>query len=155
MARPCKSAKILTDCSQTKDEISKRIANENKLRGKADKLKPPSHLNNEQKKLFKYIVNELEQADILGNLDVYILETCVIAIDRKREIDRLINEDITQAFDPQVIGAKKKYTDELFRCCNELSLSPQARAKLGNINIEAQKQNSDPLLKVLQGRKKE
>lgn len=155
MARPCKSAKVLTNCSQTKGEINKRIAHETKLKGKADKLKPPAHLNTNQRKLFKYIVNELEQADILGNLDVYILETCVIAIDRKREIDRLINDDINQAFDPQVIGAKKKYTDELFRCCNELSLSPQARAKLGNINLEAQKQNSDPLLKVLQCRKKE
>ena len=37
----------------------------------------------------------------------------------------------------------------------ELSLSPQALAKLGNINLEAQKENSDPLLKVLNGRKKE
>lgn len=152
MARPSKSVHLMSK-NLTHEERQAREKQEQKLKGKADKLKPPAHLNSNQKKLFKYIVNELESADILGNLDLYILETCVIAIDRKREIDQLINEDITQAFDPQVIGAKKKYTDELFRCCNELSLSPQARAKLGNINIEAQKNNSDPLLKVLQGRR--
>jgi len=137
----------------TKEERQARQETEQRLKGKADKLKPPAHLNANQKKLFKYIIKELEQADILGNLDIYILETCVIAIDRKREIDQLINDDINMAFDPQVIGAKKKYTDEFFRCCNELSLSPGARAKLGNINLEAQKNNSDPLLKVLQGRR--
>lgn len=153
MARPSKSVAVMSK-NLTHEERQARLNTETKLKGKADKLKPPAHLNSNQKKLFKYIIKELEQVDILGNLDVYILETCVIAIDRKREIDLLINEDITQAFDPQVIGAKKKYTDELFRCCNELSLSPQARAKLGNINLEAQKENSDPLLKVLQGKRK-
>lgn len=153
MARPTKSVTLLSK-NLTHEERQAREKQEQKLKGKADKLKPPSHLNTNQKKLFKYIVKELEKAEILGNLDLYILETCVIAIDRKREIDIYINEDITRAFDPQIIGAKKKYTDELFRCCNELSLSPQARAKLGNLNIESQKNNSDPLLQVL-GRRKE
>lgn len=73
LARPCKSAKVLIECSQTKGEIRKRIVHKNKLKGKADKLKPPVHLNANEKKLFKYIIKELEQADILGNLDVYIM----------------------------------------------------------------------------------
>ena len=97
----------------------------------------------------------MESSGILGNLDIYILTTASIAIDRLQEIEIMINEDITNAFSNNVIGAKKKYTDDLYRCCNELSLSPQARAKLGNINIEAQKQKSDPLLQVLAGRRRE
>ena len=49
------------------------------------------------------------------------------------------------------MSAKDKYTKDLFRCCSELSLSPQSRAKLGNINVQASKDNEDPLLKVLRG----
>jgi len=139
----------------THEERKARQEQENKLKGKADKLKPPTYLNSHQKKIFKYIVSELESSGILGNLDLYILTTVSIAIDRLQEIETMINEDITNAFSNNVIGAKKKYTDDLYRCCNELSLSPQARAKLGNINIETQKQKSDPLLQVLAGRRRE
>jgi len=152
MARPCKSVVVMSK-NLTQEELKARQKHEQKLKGKADKLKPPSYLNSRQKKIFKYIVSELESAGILGNLDIYILTTVSIAIDRLQEIETMINEDIQNAFDSNVIGAKKKYTDDLYRCCNELSLSPQARAKLGNINIETQKQNSDPLLKVLAGRR--
>lgn len=146
---------VTTSKHLTHEERKSRQEQENKLKGKADKLKPPSYLNSRQKKIFKYIVSELESSGILGNLDIYILTTASIAIDRLQEIETMINEDITNAFSNNVIGAKKKYTDDLYRCCNELSLSPQARAKLGNINIETQKQKSDPLLQVLAGRRRE
>lgn len=154
MARPAMSV-ATTSKHLTHEERRARQEQENKLKGKADKLKPPTYLNSRQKKIFKYIVSELESSGILGNLDIYILTTASIAIDRLQEIETMINEDITNAFSNNVIGAKKKYTDDLYRCCNELSLSPQARAKLGNINIEAQQKKSDPLLQVLAGRRRE
>ena len=137
----------------THEERKAREEQEEKLKGQADKLKPPTYLNSAQKRIFKYIVNELESAGILGNLDIYILTTVSIAIDRLQVIETTINEDINNAYNSNVMGAKKKYTDDLYRCCNELSLSPQARAKLGNINLETQKENSDPLLQVLAGRR--
>ena len=137
----------------THEERKARQTQENKLKGQADKLKPPTYLNSHQKKIFKYIVNELESSGILGNLDLYILTTVSIAIDRLQVIETTINEDINNAYNSNVMGAKKKYTDDLYRCCNELILSPQARAKLGNINLETQKENSDPLLQVLAGRR--
>lgn len=56
-------------------------------------------------------------------------------------------------FDKEVLAAKDKYTKDFFRCCNELSLSPQSRAKLGNINLQVKQQQEDPLLKVLAGGK--
>ena len=59
----------------------------------------------------------------------------------------MINKDINKITDKQLLSAKDKYTKDLYRCCNELSLSPQSRAKLANINV--QKQEEDPLLKVL------
>jgi P27 family predicted phage terminase small subunit len=151
MARPTKSAKLLTECSQTKAEIAQRINNEEKLKGDANNISPPNHLNSKQKKIFNYIVSQLKASNILGNLDIYILSTCVIAIDRLQEIEKRINKDITLLSDKDLMAAKDKYTKDLFRCTNELSLSPQARAKLGNINLQAKQQAEDPLLQLLNG----
>lgn len=151
MARPTKSALVLSDCSQTKEEIETRIKNEEELRGNGDLIIPPSFLHPRQKKIFNYIVEQLKASGILGNLDIFILQTCAIAIDRLQEIEKSINKDSDKMFDKTVMSAKDKYTRDLFRCCNELSLSPQARAKIGNINLDEKKKKADPLLRVLSG----
>lgn len=150
MARPCKSANIMSK-NLTKGEKEVRLETEEKLKGGADKISPPSYLNARQKKIFKYIVEELKASGILGNLDVYILGTCSISIDRLQQIEKLINKDIEKLLDKNLMSAKDKYTKDFFRCCNELSLSPQSRAKLGNINLQSKEKKQDPLLKVLAG----
>lgn len=150
MARPAKSVNTMSK-NLTKEEIQKRLETEEKLKGASDNIVPPAHLSLSQRKIFKYIVGELEASGILGNLDIYILATCSIAIDRLQAIEQAINEDFNMIFDKTLLSAKDKYTKDLFRCTNELSLSPQARAKIGNINFEKQKEESDPLLKVLRG----
>ncbi|MGC7541783.1 hypothetical protein, partial [Pandoraea pneumonica] len=71
----------------TKEEKEIRLQTEEKLRGSADNISPPKHLNARQKKIFNYIVQELESSKILGNLDVYILGTAAIAIDRLQQIE--------------------------------------------------------------------
>lgn len=149
MARPCKSAKVLTECSQTKDEIQERIENEEKLKGRADNINPPDYLNKNQVDLFNYIKNELEESKLLSNLDVYIMSSCVIAIDRLQQLERWINNNNKLMLRNDVMSAKDKYTKDFYRCCNELSLSPQSRAKLANINLQAEKGKEDPLLKAL------
>lgn len=153
MARPTKSVKSMSK-NLTKEEIQVREETEEKLRGGADNISPPTHLNARQKKLFNYIVNELEASGIVGNLDVYILGTCAIAIDRLQQIEKMINKDIEKLLDKNLMSAKDKYTKDFFRCTNELSLSPQSRAKLGTINLQAKQQEEDQLLKVLSGGKK-
>lgn len=153
MARPSKSVKTMSK-NLTKEEKEVRLETEEKLRGRGDNISPPKYLNARQKKIFNYIVQELEASKILGNLDVYILATCVISIDRLQEIEKLINKDIERILDKSLMAAKEKYTKDFFRCCNELSLSPQSRAKLGNINLQAEQDKQDPLLKVLAGGKK-
>ena len=153
MVRPSKSVKTMSK-NLTKEEIQVREETEQKLRGAADNLSPPTHLNSRQKKIFIYIVEELEASGIVGNLDVYILGTCAIAIDRLQQIERLFNKDINNLKDKELMKAKTEYTKDLFRCCNELSLSPQSRAKLGNINFQVKAKEDDPLLKVLSGGKK-
>lgn len=151
MPRPCKSVKVLDKYSQTKAEIQIRLDNEEKLKGGAGKIISPSYLNINQKKIFKYIVAELKASGILGNLDIFILTSCVIAIDRLQEIEGMINSDFDTVMNKDLMSAKDKYTKDLFRCTNELSLSPQSRAKLSNINLQAEQNSADPLLKLLGG----
>jgi P27 family predicted phage terminase small subunit len=152
MARPTKSVKVMSK-NLTKEELEGRTEMEDKLKGGSDKISPPRHLNTDQKKIFNYIVSELSASGILGNLDVYILETCAIAINRIQEIEEMINDDIDNLINKSLMSAKDKYTKDFFRCCNELSLSPQSRAKLGNLNLKQQEDDDDPLLRILKGGK--
>ena len=147
MARPCKPASLLTECSQTKAEIQSRIDNENKLKGDSQNIKPPSYLSKSQKKIFKDIVKKLDASQILSDKDVYLLAEFSISIDRLQEIERQINENPGELFNNAVMSSKDKYTKIFFRCCNELGSSPQSRAKIANINVQAKEEN--PLIKAL------
>lgn len=153
MSRPCKSAELLTPCSQTKEEIKARKEQENLLKGSEKPIKPPTYLSKEQKKIFRNIVDELKASGILGSLDIYILSQCAIAIDRLQTIEDEINADPSLLRDTKLISSKDKYAKDFYRCCNELSLSPQSRAKMANINLQQKQEQEDPLLQVLRGGK--
>lgn len=148
MGRPAKAVNTMSK-HLSKAEMEERKEKEGCFKGKSDKIRPPTYLSNGQKKIFRYIVKELEASEILGNLDIYILSTCSIAIDRLKEIETMINGDSELLLSKELMSAKDKYTKDLYRCCSELSLSPQSRAKLANINVTAQKDKADPLLEAL------
>ena len=65
---------------------------------------PPGFLNKEQRRIFRSIVKELEPSGILGNLDVYILTQCAVAIDRLQTMEQMINEDPGAADQQQLHG---------------------------------------------------
>lgn len=148
MARPSKSAKVLSECSQTKAEIAERTKAENKLKGDGKPV-PPEHLNKEQKRIFRKIVKLLDASDILSELDSDVLGICAIAIDRLAEIESRMNNEPELIGDTKLMSAKEKYSKDFFRCCNELCLSPQSRAKMANMSLA--KKEPDPLLKILAG----
>lgn len=150
MARPSKSVRVMSK-NLTKEEKELRLETEEKLKGGADNISPPTYLNASQKKIFNYIIEQLKESGILGNLDTYILSQAAISIDRLQKIEKMINKDINRIYDKDLLKAKSEYTKDFFRCCNELSLSPQSRAKLGNINLQAEQEKQDPLLQVLAG----
>lgn len=152
MARPAKSTATQSRHS-TNEEKKRRKEAESVLKGAADQIKPPDYLNRAQKNIFRKIVRELEASGILGNLDIYILSQCSIAIDRLRVIEDMINKSVTLLYDKDLMASKDKYSKDLYRCCNELSLSPQSRAKMAGINSQAKKEKDDPLLKILKGGK--
>ena len=68
-----------------------------------------------------------------------------------QQIEKKMIENDDLIADKTLLTAKEKYTKEFFRCCNELCLSPQSRAKLSNINVQTKKNEDDPLLKALSG----
>lgn len=142
MGRPAKPAGTGSGTVR-KEELEARREAERRLKGKSVKLTPPKDLSDAQKKIYKRIIKLLEDADTLGELDAWILEQTVISIDRLQQINEQINADINKAFDKNVNSAINTNTKIFFRGCNELGLSPQARAKLGI--IAAKKQQDDPL----------
>ena len=153
MARPTKSITTKTGL-MTKEAINKRLAWETRLKGESDKIRPPSFLSKEQKKLFKGIVDYLMPSGILGNIDVHVLTHTAITIDRINECEWQLNENglLDKEGKPSAyVKMKSNYMKEFFRLCNELSLSPQSRAKLANINVGVEKEKQDPLLKIIQG----
>lgn len=148
MGRPCKNIDIQS-AHNSKAYIQARKEQEEKLKGNADNIHAPNYLNQEQVQIFDFIVSELKASNILSNLDIYVLATCSIAISRLIDIEKMINKDSSYLLNKALLSAKNKYTNDFFRCCVELSLSPQSRAKLGNINAQAKEQEQDQLLKIL------
>lgn len=153
MARPAKSIGTQSR-HNTKAEIETRQSVEKSLAGKGDKIKPPNHLTSDQADIFNFIVDGLKASGILSNLDVFVLTTCSVAIDRITQIEKMINDEPELLMNSALMASKNKYTNELFRCMNELSLSPQARSKIGSLTLKHDKEKQDPLLLVLNGEKR-
>lgn len=151
--RPAKSANV-TAKNLSNSDRTERVHVEEELRGKRDCLEPPDWLTARQKELFGFIVNELKEADILGNLDIFVLTQFVIAMDRIMTIENKINKSPSLLHDKDLMSAKDKYSKDLYRCISELSLSPQARAKIGTLNLAKRKKEADPVLQILNGGKK-
>lgn len=136
----------------TKEEKRIRQETENRLKGNSDSIEPSSRLNANQKKIFRYIVSELEQSKILTNLDGYMLEIGVIAIDRLQCIEKEINRDFDLIYNKELMAAKAKYTTDFIKFCQEACLSPQSRAKMGVIAANQKQQEADPLLAILKNK---
>lgn len=125
MGRP---AKLMSASSGkiSKEERQRRIEKEKELQGKRDKLKPPAWLNVNQKKIFKAII---ENAGHLGNIDVYLVQVLAIAIDRAREIEKLINANIELLKDADLRKAGQSYQRDIFTAAKLLCLFPNQRGK--------------------------
>ena len=147
MARPAKSTKTMSK-NLTSDERNIRMPVEENRKGKGDRIDPPEYLNKQQRKIFRYIVKELSEADILGNLDVYILSAAAVSIDRIQVIEQQINQQPELLSNATFMSSKEKYSRDFYRCCNELCLSPQSRAKLAGLQVQKEK-GENPLLKAL------
>lgn len=148
MGRPAKSVNVISK-NLTNEEKKAREETEKKLQGKKDKLVPASYLNERQKEIFKYIVDGLEESKILGNLDIFVLNQTAISIERLEDLEEQANRNVEIMFTSAYKSARDMYSKDFFRCCNELCLSPQSRAKLSLVNIN--KLNEKKTLKDILG----
>lgn len=149
MARPAKATGARSR-HETKNESDSRQKIENAIRGEGGRPQAPQHLTKEQKRIFRSVVKELESSNLLGSLDTYILATFAIAVDRMTYIESAINENPKKLSDSGLMKAKEKYAKDYYRCCTELCLSPQSRAKYSSAKMAAEK-GQDALLSALSG----
>lgn len=124
---------------------------ENKLKGDAQNVKPAYKLTSIQRKVFNAIRKVLQDAGVLGELDAYVLTATAVAFARVQEIDLIVNENERLLFDKDRLAVREKYWSAFCRGCNELGLSPQARAKLGIVAAANKSKENDPLAKLLAG----
>lgn len=130
MGRPAKPV-ALQSANLTKEQRQQREDAENRIAPDATAVKLPTMaLTERQRKIRKRIVKELRS--VLKNADRFIIDQAAIAIDRLQSLEEKINEDDEIVFSKNFISVKRQYFSEFVRLCNELSLSPQSRAKLAN-----------------------
>ena len=147
MARPAKAISAKTG-QISKEEKQKREAIEESLIGGKD-LTPPRQLTAAQKKIYKFILEQLEESKLLGQLDVFILSRTAITIDRLNQMDKRAKKEPDIIYNNNFRLAQGQATQEFFRCCNELCLSPQARAKLSVAAAKASEPTKKTLMDIL------
>lgn len=149
MARPAKSVNVISK-NLTDDEIKIRKQVEDKLKiGGAEDITPPKYLNREQKRIFQNIKELLKDTDMLSTVDVYLLELFSIAIYKIRFYEKKWNRD--EELERLEMADLKEQRNVYFKCCQELCLSPQARAKMGTLALQKHEEAKDPVLKIFNG----
>lgn len=161
MAKSPKPVALMTK-NLTKEEKEIRLEQEAKLKGNSDKVyRPPKGTNKEVAKIYKTIVTELKEANILNNLDIELIMNTAYAIYRMREARQKLDEDgpIITTFkivenNGQVekiptgltkhpaVTVEKEYQAIFHTGCLQLGLSPSSRAKLTLINMDSNKEES-------------
>lgn len=150
MPRPAKPVELQSK-HNTKSDIKKRQSVQNSLKGDSSCIVPPYKLSESQLNIFNKIRDVYNSVDLIGELDVYTLAEGAVVIDRLQQLEMMINNDPTLLTDKEIMMIRKGYTQDYYRLCNELGLSPQSRAKLGSLSLQKDKQNNDTLLQLLKG----
>lgn len=150
MARPAKPADAGTGKIGKQEKTDRKNA-EKSLKGNAKNVQPAYKLTKNQRKIFNTIRKILEEADVLGELDTYVLTATAVAADRIAEIDLKVNQEPDLMLDKDTAGVRGKYWSDFRQGCNELGLSPQARAKLGIAAADNKRKEKDPLTALLSG----
>lgn len=148
MVRPSKPVDVMSK-NLTKEEYQSRKENEAKLKGSDDNIFPSDYLNDEQKAYFDEVVEHYKSSGILSNLDVAIIEQYAKARHALDFIDMAMVRDPDMMLNKDMMIQREKWEKSLNRASNELGLSPQSRAKLGNINTQKKADDVDPLLNAL------
>lgn len=128
MGRPAKPVDVQSG-AMTKETRTNRKAAEERLGGGTTAVQLSTmQLTERQRKIRAKIVRTMK--GVLKNADRFVLDQTAIAIDRLQTLELRVNEEPEIVYGKNFISVKKEYFSEFVRLCNELSLSPQSRAKL-------------------------
>lgn len=162
IARPPKNLNALS-AAYTKEEKDKRIAAENKLKGKNDNIRPPDFLKTDIVALNKFeeLVKALEEAEILSNVDVDLLAVYCDSWSKYVKATKILSsqdmvEDqinslnhVNKTMNPY-IKVQQTYSQQLIKISSLFGLSPADRSKVSH-NIEVEDKSSDVLLELIKG----
>ena len=156
MSRPAKAISMCVG-ARAADTIAYREEAEEALRGGADGLVPPEWLNEGQRGIFEYVVSELADTRIMTNLDIFTLTHFAVAAERIFAADEELNGigigmEASLERRKVLMAERNSYSREFWKGVNELSLSPQARAKIGTLTLARKSEEQDPLKKLLAGK---
>jgi len=147
---------------ETSEVLKLKYEQEQRLKGKTDLLNIiPEYLDELAKEYYQFLVSELEVSNLLGNLDVPILEQAADCLSKMRYCDNILKQDgiiiempdrygNLQPREHPAVGTKQKYLTQFRFLCNQLGLSPASRAALVGLKIQKKEKDNDPLLKVLE-----
>lgn len=116
-----------------------------------DTLAAPDYLTQEQRRIFHELLAILLPTKLLNAGDVYMVTNLAVDIDRKAEMDRMVNDDPDLMLNSSFMANRERYEKSYLRCCGELCLSPAARAKMGVLAQGATGDEKDPLMGALRG----
>ena len=161
MVRPRKPASLKKGKSETKQHLEAREEVEQSLKGNSDLVfSVPDQLDELGEAYYKFLVEELRDANILSNLDIPILTQTSDALSKMEQADRFISEEglIYYKYDKEgnrepkehpAVGIKQKCLTQFRALSTQLGLSPSSRASLAEMNMQKEEDEEDPVLKVI------
>ena len=163
MGKQRKPAGLKQGKSENKAQLAAREEMEKQLMGNSDDVNViPEYLTDEEKIYYGWLVKEIEICGLISNLDKPLLEQTANCLWVMHKCDMHIRANgvlvsksdrfglIEEKENPS-IKIKLAYQAKYSSLCNQLGLSPAARASLAGKKIEAKEDAADPLLQVLRG----
>lgn len=135
----------------TKREKKIRNAAEEQLQVGTLQPTPPNYLNTAQKRIYRWLYRQLEPTGVMSSLDTKIMANAAVIIDRMEQMDAYINKNPDLLTEKDTVNARDKYFKQYIVVCQQLGLSPIARAKFGTLALKNSKEKADPLLAALGG----
>lgn len=163
MARRKLPASLKTGATETKKQLKERHEVEQSLKGGNDLVyATPTHLDPMAKMYYEFLVDELKPTEILANLDIPLLEQTADCLSKIRQCEQMIDSlglfyeeqdryGHTKVVENVAVKTKMNLLTKYVQFSNLLGLSPSSRAEIASKKIEAQQNQEDPLLKILNG----
>ena len=141
----------------SKDEVEVLKEAEAKVKTASDKVyEIPTDIIKSEQEIYKFIVEEMRDLDLLTNLDIERIKICANAVVNIRQARVLIRKYGLVYEKPDgslqkkpAVNVLKDYESIYSKCEKELCLSPQSRMALSKMIADIQTNSEDELLKIL------